>query len=74
MLFDRFKKPNPKAKVSSFNIQPSWRLAWGKVDSILEDVTWRDERSAIIAPNRKAIAISPSQQFVIIGDLWLSIK
>lgn len=87
MLFNRLKIPNPKTRtknnISLINAQPSWRVAWGKVDSILEDVAWRDNRLAIISAQRtarspqdicKAIAISPSQQFVVIGDLWLSNK
>ncbi len=73
-LFNRFKTSNPKTKIDSLNVQSSWRVAWGKVDSILEDVTWQDNRLAIIAPEGRAITISPSQQFVVIGDLWLSNK
>ena len=71
-MFNKFKISNSKTKIDSLNVQPSWRLAWGKVDSILENVRWRDRRLAIIAPAQKAIAISQNQQFVVIGDLWLS--
>ncbi|MDJ0578005.1 MAG: asparagine synthase-related protein [Xenococcaceae cyanobacterium MO_234.B1] len=72
MLFDRFKIPNRKTRTSQRDVPSSWRVAWGKVDSILKDVTWCDNKLAIFAPNRSASAISPSQQFVVIGDLWLS--
>ena len=74
MLFDRFKIFNPKTKISRFNIQPSWCVAWGKLDSIPEDFIWHDNRLAIIAADRRAFAISPSKQFVVIGDFWLSNK
>ena len=73
-LFNRFKILNQNAKVSLLKVQSSWRVAWGKVDLIREEVAWRDNKLAIITPERKAIAISPTQRFVIIGDLWLSNK
>ena len=73
-MFNKFTILNQNVKVSSLNIRSSWRVAWGKVDLIREEVTWRDRKLAIITPERKAIAISPSQRFVIIGDLWLGTK
>ncbi|MDJ0690477.1 MAG: asparagine synthase-related protein [Xenococcaceae cyanobacterium MO_188.B32] len=73
-MFNKFTILNQNVKVSSLNIRSSWRVAWGKVDLIREEVTWRDKKLAIITPERKAIAISPSQRFVIIGDLWLGNK
>ena len=74
MLFDRFKILNPKTKISGLNVQPIWRIAWGKLDSTIENVIWYDHGLAIMAPARGALAISPNQQFVVIGDLWLSNK
>jgi asparagine synthase (glutamine-hydrolysing) len=47
------------------NALPSWRLAWGRVDAAT--ATWRDERVAMWGQ----VAISPSQRFVVTGDVWL---
>ncbi|PSB26898.1 asparagine synthase [Stenomitos frigidus ULC18] len=55
----------------------TWRLAFGAVDGITESVIWRDDQLAIIYNDRKAdcnqspFTISPSQRFVLIGDVWL---
>ncbi|MFB2921656.1 asparagine synthetase B family protein [Aerosakkonema funiforme] len=64
-LFDR-----PSANIPVVEVSPTWRVAWGKVDSITEDVAWRDDRIAIILP--KNSPLSPTSRFVVIGDIWLS--
>lgn len=52
-----------------------WQLAWGRIDH-LPNLIWRDQQIALVAPptstSKPLFAISPSQQFVIIGDAWLS--
>lgn len=48
---------------------PTWLVAWGKVDRLRENVTWRDRNFAIIDTQP---TISPNQQFVVVGDVWLS--
>jgi asparagine synthase (glutamine-hydrolysing) len=52
-------------------IPQTWRLAWGKVDQ-LRDPTWRDRHLAVYLTQPEQMAISPSGQFVLIGDVWLS--
>ncbi len=49
-------------------LSPSWLLAWGEVTD--QDVIWREGKlSIVIAENW---VISANNQFVVIGDLWLS--
>ena len=51
------------------SVTPSWYLAWGDLDSLSDDITWRDAQFAManIQP-----AFSPNEQFVVAGDIWLS--
>ncbi len=44
-------------------------MAWEEVDRIRNGVTWRDRNFAIINAQP---AFSPNQQFVVVGDIWLS--
>ena len=46
----------------------SWRLAWGTVDYI-QDETWREEEIALFT---SYLAISPSQRYVVTGDVSLT--
>jgi asparagine synthase (glutamine-hydrolysing) len=65
LIHDRFR----------LNISPTWRLAWGRF-APLAGATWQDEQIAIFqsqAPNSVSqIVLSPSQRFVIVGEVWLS--
>ena len=46
----------------------SWRLAWGRLDYI-QDETWREEEIALFT---SYLAISPSQRYVVTGDVSLT--
>ncbi|WP_293146373.1 MULTISPECIES: asparagine synthase-related protein [unclassified Microcoleus] len=60
--------PSPLVEFAS-----SWRIAWGKIDAIADDAAWRDGQIAIICSNPSVqLILSPSQKFVIVGDIWLS--
>lgn len=50
-----------------------WRLAYGEVDAVEEPTVWRDDHVAIVVRDRShsLVTISPSQRFVMIGDVWL---
>ena len=48
---------------------PTWQLAWGAVSTLTEDFAWRDDRVVISASFQ--VALSPSQRFVVVGDVWL---
>ena len=52
------------------NTPQTWYLAWGKV-AVLSEATLQDEHLAIFCPN-ESFVVSPSQRFVIIGNVWLS--
>ncbi|MDJ0734536.1 MAG: asparagine synthetase B family protein [Nostocaceae cyanobacterium] len=72
MLFNPFQ--TPKSKIDSLNLKSSWQVAWGLVDSLAENVAFRDKNFAIVSADKRKIAISPKEEFVVIGDLWLSNK
>lgn len=76
-LIDKFIQKLGNNFYSSVKVVPSWYLAWGNVDSLTEDITWRDDRIAIAIPDtyspiQSPLAISPTERFVIVGDVWLS--
>ncbi len=50
-----------------FSDNPGWLVAWGKVASVAEGVTWRDDRIAILFTQP---ILSPGERFVIVGDVW----
>jgi asparagine synthase (glutamine-hydrolysing) len=63
-FFNFGQRPNYQVNSPS----PSWLLAWGEVTD--RDVVWRDRQfSIVIAINW---VISPSDRWVVVGDLWLS--
>jgi asparagine synthase (glutamine-hydrolysing) len=64
--------PDRTASIAPIEVAPSWCLAWGAVDSVTEGITWRDEQIAIATPNNSQLALSPTEQFVVVGDVWLS--
>jgi asparagine synthase (glutamine-hydrolysing) len=64
LLFSRRAIANPKIPIT-----PPWLVAWGQVDCLTEEVTWRESRVAIIQAEP---AFSPSGRFVVVGDLWRS--
>ncbi|MBD2777325.1 asparagine synthase-related protein [Iningainema tapete] len=76
MLFNHHKLN--KYTISSTKVSSTWCVAWGKVDFITENVAWRDEQFAVVIPDTsyhhpaEQFAISPNEQFVLIGDVWLS--
>lgn len=50
-----------------------WRIAWGKTDAIADRTAWRESQIAIICSNPNTqIILSPSEKFVVVGDIWLS--
>ena len=60
---------------SRLKIPQTWHLAWGKVIT-RSGATWQDEQIAIfpsqLTPSVPPLILSPSEQFVIVGDAWLS--
>lgn len=62
-----FKSPT----YPSVEVNPSWYLAWGNTwaDKENYNITWCDDKVAIA---RIQPALSPQQQFVVVGDVWLS--
>ncbi len=65
MNFFNFR-PQPNYRVQP--LSPSWLLAWG--DNIEQEAIWRDGKLSIVIANNWII--SPNDQFVVVGDLWLS--
>ena len=59
-------RPQPNYQVQS--LTPSWLLAWGENKS--QKAIWRDGKLSIVVANDWII--SPNDQFVVVGDLWLS--
>lgn len=76
MLFKAFKRSLTHS--SRLLTVPTWRVAWGEVEGLneaLEAIVWRDRQFAVILPptvNPETWALSPSQRFVLVGDVWLS--
>ncbi len=70
MFFNPF--PTPKSTIYASNSKPSWQVGWGNVDSLIDNVAFRDKNFAIIAADKGKIAISSGEDFVVIGDVWLS--
>lgn len=68
----RTPKPSVPAN-SALEFASSWRIAWGKIDAIDQStIAWREEKLAILCSNiQTQIILSPSKQFVVIGDIWL---
>lgn len=64
-----WQSPKLRTFLPGFSVTPSWYVAWGELDSLRDDIIWRDGQFAIanIQP-----AFSPNQQFVVVGDIWLS--
>ena len=68
MLFDAFKRQPYAIKVA-----PKWRVAWGNINAITENIAWHDDQFAVIlADTSQELAFSPKEQFVVVGDVWLS--
>ncbi|MBF2067090.1 MAG: asparagine synthase [Calothrix sp. C42_A2020_038] len=71
MLFNAFKRR--KLLFPSTNIAATWQIAYGSVGSLSrEDIFWRDNKFIVIAPDSQAVAFSPNQRFLVVGDAWLS--
>ncbi len=65
MKFFNFR---PQQNYRVQQLSPSWLLAWD--ESPDQEVVWRDGKLSIAIANNWII--SPNDQFVVIGDLWLS--
>ncbi|NET58638.1 MAG: asparagine synthase [Symploca sp. SIO2E6] len=61
-----------KPASTNADVVTTWRLAWGKIDTITE-ADWQDEQIAIfLPPSSTQLAFSPSGRFLAIGEVWLS--
>ncbi|MEY3221756.1 MAG: hypothetical protein RLZZ203_612, partial [Cyanobacteriota bacterium] len=69
MLFNFSKKS--QSPVTNITLNPGWLVAYGKLDNLREDVIWQDDQFAVISTPEN-FAISPSQTFIVVGDIWLS--
>jgi asparagine synthase (glutamine-hydrolysing) len=72
MFFNFFQ--NPQSVNSNLEVIPTWYVAYGKldiVDALKANVTWQDEQFAVISASEN-FAISLSERFVLVGDIWLS--
>ncbi|MBE9230555.1 asparagine synthase [Cuspidothrix issatschenkoi LEGE 03284] len=69
MLFNFLKKS--QSPITNIALNPSWRVAYGKLDNLREDVIWQDDQFTVIS-TQENFAISPSQRFIVVGDIWLS--
>lgn len=53
----------------------TWRLAWG-IDTPQHEATWQDQKIAIFTSQQSEpklqISFSPSQRFVVTGEVWIS--
>ncbi|MBD2444485.1 hypothetical protein H6G25_15090 [Dolichospermum sp. FACHB-1091] len=66
MVFNFFKGSQSGSENIKFN--PSWCVAYGKLDNFTRDIIWQDQQFAVISKSDK-FAISDSQRFVIVGDI-----
>lgn len=57
--------------IPQVEVEPAWYLAWGKANNLTQGVTWRD--SSLVIFNAYP-TLSPNEQFVVLGDIWLSNK
>ncbi len=69
MLFNFFK--SSQSAITNIEFKSSWCVAYGKLDNFIKDVIWQDQQFAVISTPDK-FAISYSQRFVVVGDIWLS--
>ncbi len=62
-------------KASPRSIKPprTWKLAFGAVSAITENVLWRDDHLAVVSDDHDSswLTLSPGQRFVVVGDVWL---
>lgn len=63
-----FQSQKQPAKLSP-SVTPGWWLAIGNTDAPQENITWQDD---VIAAVNAPISVSPSQRFVVIGDVYLT--
>ncbi|OUL35582.1 asparagine synthase [Nostoc sp. T09] len=70
MRFNFFPRHQPA--LSAIESTPGWVVAWGRLNSLTENVVWRDEQFAIVSTFDTEFALSPIQRFVVVGDVWLS--
>lgn len=64
------------SQFSTPDIIPSWYIVYGhheKLKDIAKNCLYQNQQLAVISPYQN-IAFSPSQRFIIIGDIWLSNK
>ncbi len=59
--------------ISPITPQTTWRVAWGNLEHLSEMPTWHDRQFAIINPSGSSSwRLSPSERFVVVGEVWLS--
>lgn len=72
MVFRSLWNSRKRSSNSSLT-QNTWRVAWGNLDSLSEKPTWHDRQFAVISSHESlSWTISPSERFVVVGDVWLS--
>ncbi|MBK1986362.1 asparagine synthase [Sphaerospermopsis aphanizomenoides BCCUSP55] len=69
MFFNLLK--TPRSTISHLEVTSSWCVVYGNLDKLTVNVIWRDDKFAVISPPDN-FAISPSQRFIVVGDIWLS--
>jgi len=60
-----------RSPVFSLPQSSGWRVAWGKGKPDLPGAIWQ-EAGLAIAADPGQIAVSPNQQIVVVGDIWLA--
>lgn len=63
-----FNFSRKQANENLSTVNPSWLINWGEVNDLNQNVTWRDEKITIFHVQP---IISPSQRFVVVGDVVL---
>ncbi|XGV95267.1 MAG: asparagine synthetase B [Leptolyngbya sp. BL-A-14] len=63
-------RPNTPPRLADLGY--TWKLAYGAVSALTDNVLWRDDQLVILSNDRNAgwVTLSPSQRFVVVGDAW----
>lgn len=75
MKWIKFAPIATRRSIPNQNSSPDWRIAWGRVEHLA--AVWQDRDFAVVASDpisQLPIAFSPSERFVVVGDVWLSQK
>ncbi len=65
-------RKQPGSDISYITPKNTWRVAWGNLDPLLESLAWHDRQFAVINGGPSSWRLSPSERFVVVGDVWLS--